>query len=93
MLMYNCPGVPLIWDSDDPLAIFFKYPWTCYGLEDSNWDFIFLMANNKAGKITGFDICLTSCTGFLDEDKPCLNCCRLTIKVDNLRKISKQPPG
>jgi hypothetical protein len=92
-LVDKCPGVPLVWDANDPLAIFFTYPWTRYGLADSNWDSSFPTANYEAGKIVGFDIRSTTCAGFLDKGKPCLYCRRLTSKVENLRKISKQPAG
>jgi hypothetical protein len=92
-LVDKCPGVPLVWDANDPLAIFFTYPWTRYGLADNNWDFLFPTANYEAGKIVGFDIHLNTCTRFLDEGKPCLYCHKLTSKVENIRKISKQPAG
>src|SRR6267154_1492229 len=89
----TCPGVPLIWDADDPLAIFSSYPWTRHAFKDNKMDFLFPTANYKDGKIVGFDIRSTSCTSFLYDNKPCLYCRRLTSKVNNLRKLSKQPAG
>jgi hypothetical protein len=92
-LVDKCPGVPLIWDADDPMAIFSTYPWTRHAFRDNKMDFMFPTANYEHGEIVGFDIRSTSCAGFLDEDQPCLYCRRLTSKVNNLRKISKQAAG
>ena len=92
-LFDNCPGVPLIWDVDDPMAIFSTYPWTHHALKDNKMDFMFPTTNYHHGEIVGFDIHLTSCTGFSDNNLPCWYCRRLTSKVNNLQKLSKQPAG
>jgi hypothetical protein len=69
------------------------YPWTRHAFQDNKMDFLFPTANYEDGKIIGFDIRSTSCTGVLEEDQPWLYCWRLTSKVNNLRKLSKQPEG
>jgi hypothetical protein len=75
------------------LAIFSTYPWARHASKDNAADFSFSSANYKDGEFLGFNIRANSCTGLLEQGKPCLHCWRLTSKVKNLHELSKQPPG
>jgi hypothetical protein len=55
-LVNNCPGIPLIWDAEDPLAIFRNYPWTRHGFNDHPLGYQFPTANYEGEDIIGFDI-------------------------------------
>jgi hypothetical protein len=92
-LANDCPGVPLIWDLEDPLAVFRNYPWTRHGLKDNSLGYKFPTANYRGEEIEGFDIRATHCTGTSDNGDACFQCKKLKKKVNHLRQLSKQPPG
>jgi hypothetical protein len=92
-LTNDCPGIPLIWDVEDPLAIFNSYPWTRHGLTNPTLGYKFPTANYDGEEIVGFDIHATHCTGYSINGHTCSLCRKLSTKVDHLRQVSKQPPG
>jgi hypothetical protein len=92
-LANDCPGVPLIWDLEDPLAVFRNYPWTRHGLKYNSLGYKFPTANYRGEEIEGFDIHATHCTGTSDNGDACFQCKKLKKKVNHLRQLSKQPPG
>jgi hypothetical protein len=92
-LVNECPGVPLAWNPDDPLAVFTKYPWTRHGIKDNPLGFRFPTANYDGDNITGFDIRSVTCTGRSNNGDACSPCRKLIPKIENLRQLSQQPPG
>ena len=91
-LVNSCPGVPLIRDPDDVLAVFSKYPWTCHSLTGQPLGFCFPTANYDSDEIVGFDIHSTLCDGQSEDGNACSACRKLTPKIDNLWLLSTQPP-
>jgi hypothetical protein len=83
----------LIWDAEDPLAVFKNYPWTRHGLKEHPLGYRFPNANYEGEEFVGFDIRATHCTGYSDDGDPCSQCRSLKKKVYHLRQMSKQPPG
>jgi hypothetical protein len=92
-LVNDCPGIPLIWDLEDPLAIFNSYPWTRHGLIDYTLGYKFPTANYDGEEVVGFDIHATHCTGYSIDGHACSLCRKLSTKFDHLRQLSKRPPG
>jgi hypothetical protein len=89
-LIDECPGVPLGWDPDD---VFTKYPWTRHGIKDNSLGFRFPRATYDGDNIVGFITHSTVCLGHSNNGAPCLQCKKLTRKVEDLRQLSQQPPG
>jgi hypothetical protein len=56
ILSSECPGVPLVWDPDDVLAIFNSYLWTQHGIREHPLGYWFPMAKYDGADITGFNI-------------------------------------
>jgi len=73
--------------------MFSKYPWTRHGITDNPLGFRFPTANYDDDEIVGFDIRSTLCDGHSDGGNACMACRKLTPKIDNLRRLSMQPPG
>src|ERR1700692_4266467 len=86
----DCPGIPLTWDPEDPLAVFRNYPWTHHAHKDHALGYQFPTANYKGEDIVGFDICATYCTGCSENRKACWQCWKLDKKVDHLHQLSQQ---
>ena len=91
-LTNDCPDIRLIWDLEDPLAVFRNYPWTRHGLKDSSLGYKFPTANYRGEEIVGFDICAMHCTGTSENGDTCFQCKKLKKKVNHLRQLSNQPP-
>ena len=90
---HDCPGIPLIWDPEDPLSVFRNYPWTRHAHRDHMLGYQFPTANYEGEDIVGFDIRVMHCTGRPKNGGACSHCQKLNKKVDHLRQLSKQPPG
>ena len=89
----DCPGIPLAWDPDDPMAVFTKYPWNCHGIQDKPLSFQFPTAVYDGDDIIDFDIHSTICLRCLDSGAACFQCKKLAPKIEKLWQLSKQPPG
>ena len=70
----RCPGILLIWDKDDPLAVFNNYPWTRHAIKDHTLGYQFPTAKYEGEDIAGFDIHTTHCLGSSDKGQACSHC-------------------
>lgn len=96
-LHIKCPGVPLIWDPADPMAIFSKYPWTRHGYEGQHLGYKLGTAHYDGDEFKYFSIHSSACNGIADIfGSACTPCSQLTEnkgKIDILRKLANNPPG
>jgi len=84
------PGVPLIWDPDNPLAVFSKYPWARHGFNKS-LGYRIGMAHYDGDKFKYFSIHSTRCHGAVDVfGSACSACTKATVKVEHLKELAKQ---
>jgi hypothetical protein len=87
----TCPGVPLIWDPDNPLAVFLKYPWARRHGFNKSLGYHIGMAHYDGDKFKYFSIHLTKCCGAVDVfSSACSVCTKATVKVKHLKELVKQ---
>src|SRR6266436_5336418 len=85
-----CPGVPLIWDPDNPLAVFSKYPWARHGF-DKSLGYRIGMAHYDGDKFKYFSIHSTKCRGTVDVfGSACSACTKAPVKIEHLKELAEQ---
>jgi hypothetical protein len=88
--MLICPGIPIIWDSDNPSAVFSKYPWTRHALNKS-LGYQIGVAHYDGNKFKHFSIHAMKCRSkAIIFGSACSACMKVPAKVEHLWELSNQ---